>query len=473
MNKKMKIYFSNNKRPTFNRITQASKEFFTKRINNKDIDKTTWWILSYFDNKMNSTIYMCMSDRIDNDYLQELWADAIKQASKMHPEHNINISLIFDSSIQKQQKFFIEKWALLALQKDDFFKSQNEKKTNNKSNWEITIQNISNKNLITITDAIKHARELTFKPANIITPESIQQYIKNNLWNDKNISIKVFDKKDLEKENMNLFLAVWQWSTLDPKMIVMDYNPSKKKSDPIVLIWKWLTYDSGWLYAKPYPYMNEMFGDMWWAATVIWIMSALTKLWIQKRIVWIVWLTENMPDGWSYKNWDIIKSRSWKTVYVWHTDAEWRLVLADMLSYAKDNYKASLTLDFATLTWACMLALGEMYTWIFSDNQTLINKLKQISQKTNDLTWQLPLDKESKKAVKHNLADLSNTWDLKWILWASTAAAFLSNFVDDTKKWIHCDIAWTALRSQLKKSYDLPNGLWTWSMVHTILEYIK
>ena len=219
--------------------------------------------------------------------------------------------------------------------------------------------------------------------------------------------------------------------------------------------------------------MNEMFGDMWWAATVIWIMSALTKLWIQKRIVWIVWLTENMPDGWSYKNWDIIKSRSWKTVYVWHTDAEWRLVLADMLSYAKDNYKASLTLDFATLTWACMLALGEMYTWIFSDNQTLINKLKQISQKTNDLTWQLPLDKESKKAVKHNLADLSNTWDLKWILWASTAAAFLSNFVDDTKKWIHCDIAWTALRSQLKKSYDLPNGLWTWSMVHTILEYIK
>ena len=468
MQKKVKIYFSNNKKPKFSRITQASAQFFATRLKNKDIDHKKWWISSYFDNKINSTIYMSIWEDIDNDSLQETGAKAIKTANSIHTWHDININLVFDNSLTRSQRFFVEKWALLSLQKDDIFKSNtDDKKT------ETTIKWIIHKNLFAITEGIGHARELTYKPANIITPDSIEQYIKTIMWSDKNITIKTLNKSELQKENMNLFLAVGQWSSLDPKMVIMDYNPTNTKTDPIVLIWKWLTYDSGWLYAKPYPHMNEMFGDMWWAATVIWIASSLTKLWINKRVISIVWLAENMPDGAAYKNWDIIKSKSWKTVYVWHTDAEWRLVLADMLSYAKENYKASLTLDFATLTWACPCAVWEMYTAIFSDNQNLITKLDKTAKKTNDLTRQLPLDKETKKAVKHNLADLSNTWSLKWILWASTAASFLSNFVQDTNKWIHCDIAWSALRTQMKKEYDLPNGIWTWAMVHTILEYLK
>ncbi len=474
MQKKVKIYFSNSKKPTFNRITQASAEFFQTRLKNKDIDIKKWWILSYFDNKINSTTYVAIGQEIDNDTLQELWAKGIKTTESMHTGHDISVSLIFDNSIKKQQKLFIEKWALLALQKDDVLSQKpNTHKT--------TIKNISNKNLIHIVDAINIARELTFKPANIITPDTMTNYVQDLFAKNKNISVKTLDHKDLQKENMNLFLAVGQWSTQKPKMVIMEYTPTPSKdrissvpnTDPIVLIGKWLTYDSGWLYAKPYPYMNDMFGDMGWAATVVWIMSALQDLKINKKIVAIIWLAENMPDGNAYKNWDIIKSKNWKTVYVWHTDAEWRLVLADMLAYAKDNYKASLTLDFATLTWAVMAALWEMYTWIFSDNNKLLSKLYKTAQQTNDLTRALPLDKDIKNAVKHKLADLSNTGNLKWILWASTAAAFLSNFVDDTQKWIHCDIAWPALRGQMRKAYDLPHGMWTWAMVHTILEYLK
>jgi len=472
MQKKVKIYFSISKNPKFNRITQASWMFFKQRIKNKDINIKKWWILSYFDNKVNSTVYVNLWQDIDNDILQELWAKWIKEAEKIQSWHDINISLIFDSSIKKQQKYFIEKWALLALKKDDELMEKPNKNTT-------TIKNISNKELINIVSAINIARELTYKPANIITPNTVTNYVQDLFKNEKNISIKVLDNNDLKKENMNLFLAVWQWSAQKPKMVIIEYTPennkniSKNNADNIVLIWKWLTYDSGWLYAKPYPYMNDMFGDMWWAATVIWIMSALNNLEINKKITWIIWLAENMPDWNSYKNWDIIKSRNGKSVYVWHTDAEWRLVLADMLAYAKDNYKSNLTLDFATLTWAAICATWEMYTAIFSDNNTLINKLDNTSKKTNDLVWNLPLDRYSKDAVKHKLADLSNTGKFKGILWASTAAAFLSNFVANTQKWIHCDIAWPALRNEMRRAYDLPNGMGTWAMVHTILEFLK
>ncbi len=473
MLKKVKIYFSNNRKPKFNRITQASAQFFATRLKNKDIDHKKWWISSYFDNKINSTIYVNIWQDIDNDILQEFWAKWIKEAEKIQAWHDINVNLIFDTSLKKQQKYFVEKWALLALKKDDeLIEKPNQNKT--------TIKNISNKELINIVEAINISRELTYKPANIITPNTVTEYVQNLFKNDKNISIKVLDENELKKENMNLFVAVWQWSTQKPKMVIIEYTPKNNKktsknntNNNIVLIWKWLTYDSGWLYAKPYPYMNDMFGDMWWAATVIWIMSALNNLKINKKIIWIIWLAENMPDWNSYKNGDIIKSKNWKTVYVWHTDAEWRLVLADMLAYAKDNYKTNLTLDFATLTWAAICATWEMYTAIFSDNNALINKLNNTAQKTNDLVWQLPLDRYSKDAVKHKLADLSNTWKFRWILGASTAAAFLSNFVQDTQKWIHCDIAWPALRSEMRRSYDLPNWMWTWAMVHTILEYLK
>jgi len=130
-----------------------------------------------------------------------------------------------------------------------------------------------------------------------------------------------------------------------------------------------------------------------------------------------------------------------------------------MLSYASDVYKSKVVIDFATLTGACVAAVGEKYTGIFGFEENLLSKLKKAGEVTNDLVWQLPLDKECLAAVKSDLADLTNTSKLKGILGASTAAAFLSNFVKDDKQWIHCDIAGSGIKSQMRKEYDLKSGV--------------
>jgi len=406
------------------------------------------------------------TQNIDADTFQEIGAKTIHKAQELAKKEECKIKLFFDTSITKKQRFFIEKWVLLAQHRDDFFKEE-------KVKTPTTIQGIIHKNLSIITQGIEIARELTAKPANIVTPEYIENYIKTNLEKDNDLKITYLDKKNLQKENMNLLLAVNQGSEYDPKMIIMEHNPKSLKDKPIVLIGKGITYDSWGYYAKPEPHMNEMYGDMGGAASVIGIMASLKALGIKKHIIWIIWLTENMIDAKSYKNGDIFTARNGKTINIKHTDAEWRLILADMLDYSYDKYKPKLTIDIATLTWSCRAALGEMYTGIFSDNNKLIQTFQKNWEETNDLVRHLPLDKYCKEAVKDKKADLQNTSSFNRILGASTAAAFLSNFVTDTHKRIHCDIAGTALRDQMRKAYDYPNMLGTGPMVHNILHFLK
>jgi leucyl aminopeptidase len=304
-------------------------------------------------------------------------------------------------------------------------------------------------------------------------PVWLEDFIKNKIDKKENwLKITYHQQDFIEKEKMWLFLAVNAGSKDRAKMVQMEFNWWKKWEEPIVLIWKWLTYDSWGYYMKPYPHMNDMWWDMWWASTVVWVMAWLKAMWIKKNVIWIIWVTENMVDANSYKNWDILTARNWKTVYVEHTDAEWRLVLADCLSYADETFNPKMIFDFATLTWSCHHSLWEMYTWIFSDDKKLISEIIKIWEKTNDLSWSLPYDKRIKESVKHNQADIQNSSKIK-MMWAATAAAFLSNFVKDTKKWIHCDVAWTWMRTSQKQDYDLPNSFWTWSMISVMFEYLK
>ena len=465
--KKVKIFFSGLKKPELNWISENSISFFKSRIKNWDFKTESWWTLEFFD-KWNaySILAHTWTKEIDFDELQCLWARAYKKAMALKWENNAEIKIIFESKFSKESRFFIEKWVLLAQIKNDTFKSK-------KKNFEIKLSWINNKKLITIVWAMDVARDLISTPSNICDPVYLENFCTKT-FSDKKYWVKTttFWKKDLQKENMNLFLAVNAGSKDEAKMVVMDYAPWKKDEQPLVLVWKWLTYDSWGYYMKPYPHMNDMWADMWWAWTVIAVMTALKEIWINKRVVWIIWITENMVDAESFKNWDIITSRAWKTVFIDHTDAEWRLVLADLLSYATDIYKPSYIFDYATLTWACHYSLWEMYTWIFTDSQKLIEKFKILWKETNDLVWDLPFDKNTKNAVKHKIADLVNGSNIK-MLWASTAAAFLANFVKDTKKWIHFDIAWTAMRTAQKKDYDTVSWVWTGSMVHLTLEYLK
>jgi len=465
--KKVKIFFSFSKKPVFNTVSELSSTFFKSRIKNWDLKIKSGWVLEFFDkwNSYSVFAHTWIKD-VDFDSLQCLWAKAYKKALALKWENDVEIKIIFESKFSKENRLFVEKWVLLGQAKNDNFKSE-------KKDFKVKLLWINNKKIKTIVSAMDVSRDLTWTPSNICDPVYLENYCKKT-FSDKKYWVKTitFWKKDLQKENMNLFLAVNAWSKDEAKMVVMDYAPWKKDEEPIVLIWKWLTYDSWGYYMKPYPHMNDMWADMWWAWTVIWIMTALKEMWINKRIVWVIWITENMVDAESYKNWDIITARNWKTVFINHTDAEWRLVLADLLSYATDIYKPSYIFDYATLTWGCHYSLWELYTWIFSDNKKLIDKFKKMSEVTNDLVWDLPFDKNIKESVKHKVADLVN-WSSIKMMWAATAAAFLANFVKDTNKWIHFDIAWTAMRTSQKKDYDNVTWVWTWCMVHLTLEYLK
>lgn len=480
--KKVKIYISWKKRPGFARISKAAKNFFKTRISNKDFDTSKWWFLEFYDNKNLYTIFShCWVWDLISDDFQDFWAKLYRKWLSFNKTWDLEIKLLFEKWFKYSSRFFVEKWALMAQMKDDYYKSKEDKKEEKWEKWKklkkeksgvVKLEWVFYSKLKDIVWAIDIARELTSKPSNVVDPDYLEKYVKDNLEKWKDLTIKYFWQKEIEKEKMGLLLAVNQWSKFDAKMIVMEYEPKGAKWDPIVLVWKWLTYDSWWYYFKTSPYMNEMHADMAWAACVIWIMSKLKDLWIKKKVIWLIWITENMIDKNSYKNWDIYTARNGKTVEIGHTDAEWRLVLADVISYADDTYKPSLIVDIATLTWVCIYALWEMYTWVFSDNKKLISKFQDIWDKVNDLIWPLPFDKHCKELVKWKMADISNTSKLSWTLWASTAAAFISNFVKDTNKWIHLDIAWTWMRWKMKKSYDIENGVWTWSCVHLVIEYL-
>ncbi len=465
---KIKVYISLSMKPTFSRVNLQAKQFFEQRIKHKNFDIKKWWIWEFWDNSKNISIFAHIGKEItDLDQLQEFWADIINYTKKLCWKKNIEITILFEKWRKLKEKNIIQKWILLAKNEHKYFsKEKNEQKINIK--W------INNSEIKNIVEWIDIARELTIKPANLINPKTMSEYISNLFKKEKNIKVSIHWKSFLEKENMNLFLAVSKWNEYEPKMVCIDYNPTWKNEKPTILIWKWLTYDSWWLYMKPAPHMNEMNWDMWWSATVVWILHSLNKLGIKKRVIWIVWLTENLVNEKSYKNWDVIKAKNWKYVYIWHTDAEWRLVLADLLSYAEEKYKPKFIFDFATLTWACISALWEMYTWLLWYNQKQINKLQKIWKSVNDLTRQLPLDKRCSEAItddKH--ADLSNISSLRWMLWSSTAWAFLAEFIENKNNRIHCDIAWTSLRTKMKRSYDPSTWAGTWAMIHTIIEYLK
>jgi len=518
--KKIKIYFSQSKNPIFGRVNEISKSYFKSAIKNKNIDLKCWWVWNYRENSNNAFVFgHSWLEDLDFDKFQELWAKAMKLAKKIfsdslsnndkkNTEQTILVRLIFDSSLNNANRYFVEKWVLMAINEHNYFQTNSKNSKILIKNWNIDILDkdglmvwktkkdmkynilgIKNKELEKIVQAIDISRELVNKPSNVINPDTLTSFVKDLFKWEKSVKLDIFGKDFLEKENMWLFLAVNQGSRYEPRMIIMDYNPysnEKNKNEktknistniewqqPIVLVGKWLTYDTGWLYAKPEPHMNEMHWDMWWSATVIALIWLAQKLGIKKRIIWAIGVTDNAIDANSYCNWDILSSRSGKTVEVWHTDAEWRLVLADVLNYMDEKYDPKYIFDFATLTGACRRALGEMYTGVFGFDEKLISKIKKIWDLTNDKVWNLPLDRYCLDAVKSDLADLSNIGKWKWLMWASTAWAFLSNFVNKKQKRLHFDIAGTCLRQDMKREYDIPKGIWTWAMISNIISFLK
>ena len=282
-------------------------------------------------------------------------------------------------------------------------------------------------------------RELGNLPGNICTPTYLANEAKK-LGKSHSLKVTVLDQKQLEQLKMGSFLSVAKGSRQPPKLIVMEYHGGKKPGNPVVLVGKGITFDSGGISIKPGAAMDEMKFDMCGAATVFGTLSAIAELKLPINVVGVVPTCENLPDGNASKPGDIVTSMSGQTIEVLNTDAEGRLILCDALTYS-EKFKPKAVIDIATLTGACIIALGKQASGLLGNDQALLDKLLNAGNKCDDRAWQLPLWDEYQDQLKSNFADMANIGGRE--AGTITAACFLSRFTKKFK-WAHLDIAGTA-----------------------------
>ncbi len=292
-----------------------------------------------------------------------------------------------------------------------------------------------------LLEAIFWARDMINMPPQDANPEKLVQEILAHTWN--HFDVEIFDKTKLEKLGCNLLLAVWAGSNFPPYMVILSpKNPPK--GDKYGLIGKWVTFDAGGIQIKPDTAMLDMKCDMSWAAGMIGVaryLDALPEL--PANIIIAIGLTENMT-GWSaFKPLDIYKAYNGTTVEIHHTDAEWRLVLADVMSYVEDTYNVDHLITMATLTGACVYALGHDIAGIMGDDEDVISTLLSTTS-PYEKVWRLPLNEKLKKSLKADIADLKNVARSEKA-GSSIGWAFLSYF-QGKAKLTHLDIAWPAYR---------------------------
>ena len=284
------------------------------------------------------------------------------------------------------------------------------------------------------------ARDLVNEPAINMYPETLATKAKNEL-SSVGVDVQIYGKKAIKEMGMEAFLAVAEGSNKEPQFIVMTYNGDKSTDEKTALVGKGLTYDSGGYCIKPAEGMSTMHSDMAGSAAVIGAMFSIAKSKLKKNVVAIVAACENMISGGAYKTGDIIGSMSGKTIEIGNTDAEGRITLADALWYATTVVKANRIIDLATLTGACVIALGNINTGAITNNDELMNEIKKASKMAGEPVWEFPNNEEYKELYKSDFADLKNTGGR----YAGTISAglFLSEFVENTP-WVHLDIAGTA-----------------------------
>ena len=268
----------------------------------------------------------------------------------------------------------------------------------------------------------------------------------------KKVSCNILDKDKMKEMGMNALLAVASGSSEEPKFIILEYAGGKKSAAPVVLVGKGLTFDSGGISLKPADKMDEMKTDMSGGAAVMGVIMAAADLQLPLNITALIPATENMPGGTAYKPGDIIKSYSGKTIEILNTDAEGRLILADALAYSLE-FKPAAIIDVATLTGACVVALGDDIIGMLGTDVKLKKEMDKAAQTTGELVWELPLWESYHELIKSDIADYKNSGGRT--AGAITAAAFLSKFVGDAP-WVHLDIAGPAWTSK-DKTY-IPKG---------------
>ena len=316
-----------------------------------------------------------------------------------------------------------------------------------------------------IGESINHTRRLVNEPASIIYPESFAEKV-TQIASSVGLEIEVWDHEKLLAENCHAMLAVGAGSSKPPRLVMLRHNGGGDEA-PLALVGKGVTFDSGGLSLKPSEGMKAMKCDMAGAATVVGVMHALAKLGVKRNVIGFCGLAENMVSGDSYKLGDVIKTRSGKTIEILNTDAEGRVVLADTLDVAI-GYKPAAMVDLATLTGACLVALGTEVAGLMTNDQSVCDAVAQAAKAEDELVWQLPMFDLYDKQVKSKIADIRNIGEGRWG-GAITAAKFLENFVGDTP-WLHIDIAGPAFNDSSKPHRDAGGS---GALVRSLIRWIE
>ncbi len=437
-----------------------TNKFDAEKLSFLDLwDKVLSKIESIFEEQKNTTfkIYLGRDDfeeltlffylDIKQDIHLFLWENIDKIPGKITFEYNKN-NILLDSII---------------LWKYDYSEYKKEKKD---LEINLLVSEWNRKNLSERLSTLKNitdARDIVNKPSSDKTPDKYVSYIKNIKF--KNTRVKVIEYEEIKREWFWLIDAVWKASNYKPKLVILE-RIVDKKLPYIWFVWKWITFDTWWLNIKVEDYMYGMKDDMAGSASLLFMMKELDEKDLSCNVITALPIAENSISGDAYRPGDIIKSYSWKTVEITNTDAEWRLVLADGMSYISSNYSLESITTVATLTGACMVALGYNYAGIMWDNRQFIDSL--LTNETFESYWELPLNDFYIEKTKWKISDFINytsgvmTWSTMW--WA-----FLKNFCLKNEKFIHIDIAWP---SMVKEKYGLYNVWATWFWVDSLSKLV-
>jgi leucyl aminopeptidase len=293
-----------------------------------------------------------------------------------------------------------------------------------------------------LANGVNLARELVNEPANVLHPEEFAR--RTQALKKLGVAVEVLDEPAMRKLGMNALLGVGQGSAHASRVVVMRWNGGKKGAAPIAFIGKGVCFDTGGISIKPAAGMEDMKGDMAGAACVVGLMHALAARKARANVVGAIGLVENMPDGKAQRPGDIVKTMNGQTIEIINTDAEGRLVLADVLHYVNTRHKPAFMVNLATLTGAIIVALGVEYAGLFSNDDKLSERLSKAGEATGERVWRMPLGPEYDKLIDSRFADMKNTGGRN--AGSITAAQLLQRFVGKTP-WAHLDIAGTGMSS--------------------------